>query len=163
MSAPMPSVPSTIGFGSGRGRARSPTALFMFERGIVGDRAGQVVDRGGRRGRAATTSSAWVARRFPASESTVALGDVDVDADTEVAGEAGRRLERLVAARERGVHADHPPPSGAEEPLVLGQPALGTSAPVAVGDAVGAHTRTPTSRHASAMTSSEPSMAEGDS
>ena len=53
------------------------------------------------------------------------LGDVDVHADAEVGGEAGGRGQRVVGARERGVHADHAPAAGAQEALVLGQPAAG--------------------------------------
>ena len=51
------------------------------------------------------------------------LGDVDVDADAEVGGQAGGRGQRVVGAREGGVHADHPPSPGAQEALVLGEPA----------------------------------------
>jgi multidrug transporter EmrE-like cation transporter len=64
---------------------------------------------------------------------------VDVHADAEVAGQPGGRLERVVAAGERGVHADHPTPAGAQEPLVLGQAAARAVGAVAVGDAVRAH------------------------
>ncbi len=104
----------------------------------MGDRAGQVVievDGVDEQPRGVSVGC----EALPGVRVDGALGDVDVDADPEVAGETGRRFERGVAARERGVHADHPPPSGAQEPLVLGQPALGTIGPVAIGDAVCAH------------------------
>ena len=68
-----------------------------------------------------------------------ALGDVDVHADAEVGGQPGGRLQRVVGAGERGVHADQPAPAGAQEALVLGQPAAGAVGAVAVGHAVGAH------------------------
>ena len=68
-----------------------------------------------------------------------ALGDVHVHADAEVSGQSRGRGQRVVGARERGVHADHPPPTGADEALVLGQPAAGAVGPVAVGDAVRTH------------------------
>ena len=66
------------------------------------------------------------------------LGDVDVHADAEIGSQSGRRLQRVVAARERRVHADHPAATGADEPLVLGEAAPRPVGAVAVGDAIGA-------------------------
>ena len=90
----------------------------MHEQPVVGGEGGQPLPRAGVLG---------------------TLGDVDVHADAEVGGQPGGRGERVVGARERGVDADHPPPAGAQEALVLGQPAAGAVGAVAVGDAVGAH------------------------
>ena len=64
------------------------------------------------------------------------LGDVDVHADAEVGRQAGGRRQRVVGARERGVHADHPASTGANEALVLGEPTPGAVGAVPVGDAV---------------------------
>ena len=64
---------------------------------------------------------------------------MDVDADPQVGGEPGGRRQRVVGARERGVHADHAAAAGAQEALVLGEAAAGAVGAVAVGDAVGAH------------------------
>ena len=64
---------------------------------------------------------------------------MDVHADAEVGGQAGGRRQRVVGARERGVHADHPASAGAQEALVLGEPTPGAVGAVAVGDAVRAH------------------------
>ena len=80
------------------------------------------------------------------------LGDVDVHADAELGRQLGGRSQRLVAARERGVHTDHPSPAGAQVPLVLGQAARW---PRSTRDGRSRRTRrltrTPTSAQASAM------------
>ena len=65
-----------------------------------------------------------------------ALGDVDVDTDAEIGGQAGSGGERVVGAREGGVDADQTPSAGAQEALVLGQAAAGAVGAVAVGHAV---------------------------
>ena len=117
MSAPMPSVPSTIGFDRERGPRVADGVVHVRAR-VVRDRARQVlfevhgVDEQPR---------LVCERREPLPRVRVdrPLGDVDVDADAEVAREARGRLERLVAARERGVHTDEPSSTAAEEPLVL--------------------------------------------
>ena len=66
----------------------------------------------------------------------LALGDVDVHADTEVAGQTGRSIQRLGAARECRVHADHASATGTQEPLVLFQAPTRAIGAVPVGDAV---------------------------
>ena len=78
------------------------------------------------------------ASRAPASRSTGPSATWMCTPTPRSAARLGGRLERVVAAREGGVHADHPPTAGAQEALVLGQPAAGAVGPVAVGDAVGA-------------------------
>ena len=67
-----------------------------------------------------------------------ALGHVDVDADAVVGGHAGSRLERLVAAGERGMHAHPAPPARGEEAGVLLEAAPRPVGAVPVGDAVAA-------------------------
>ena len=90
------------------------------------------------------------------------LGDVDVHADAQVAGQVGGRFERVVLAGERGVHADHAAPAGAKESLVLGQAAQRCVVPVAIGDAVrAARPARPPRRTPAAMTSRLPSIAFG--
>ena len=74
------------------------------------------------------------------------LADVDVDADAEVVGQAGGRVQRVVGAGERGVDADQAAAAGPEEPLVLGEAAPGAVGAVAVGDAVGQQRRAPRPR-----------------
>ena len=67
------------------------------------------------------------------------LGHVDVHAAAEITRQPGGRMERLVGAGEGGVHADHSAATGAQEPLVLGEPAAGAIGAVAISHAVGAH------------------------
>ena len=57
------------------------------------------------------------------------LGDVHVDADTVVESERGRRLQRVVGTRERGMDADHPAATLTQVAIVLRQPAARPSAP----------------------------------
>ena len=95
--------------------------------------------RGGRRARAATRRQRGLrgASRRPQSTAPSATWMWTPTPRSRARPAAASSVSSR--ARERGVHADHPPPSGAQEPLVLGQPALGTIVPVAIGDAVCAH------------------------
>ena len=71
------------------------------------------------------------------------LGHVDVHTDTEFRRQVGCTAQRVVGARERGVHAHHATAAGAKEALVLGKAATGALGAVPIGDAVGdvgAHT-----------------------
>ena len=66
------------------------------------------------------------------------FGNVDVDPDAVVDGQAGRRFEGAVRAGEGGVDADHAPTPLDQKPFVLGQATSGPVRTVAVGDPVGA-------------------------
>ena len=79
------------------------------------------------------------------------------------AASAAALRQGVVAAREGGVYADHAATTGAQEPLVLGQPPAGTIGAVTIGDAVRKVVRTPTCAQASAMIDRLPSMHDGDS
>ena len=95
MSAPIPSVPSTIGFGRRRRPGVADAVVHVAAR-VVGDGAGQravepdAVDEqpvvGGQAGEA-----------LPRAGVLRTLGDVDVHADAEVGGQAGGRRQRVVA------------------------------------------------------------------
>ena len=125
--------------GAAAGRAY-PTPLFMLLRGLWA-----IVPGRSRSSSTQCTSSQSIACQVGQAGAGVgvgwALGDVDVDADAEIGGQSRGGGQRVVGARERGVHADHPPPTGAHEALVLGQPAARPVGPVAVGDAVRTHAR----------------------
>ncbi len=64
------------------------------------------------------------------------LGDVDVHPDAVAGGEFGGRGERVVGAGECGVHADHAPPTLAQESIVLLQAPTCAVGAVTVGDPV---------------------------
>ncbi len=65
-----------------------------------------------------------------------AFGDVDVHTDAVTHSEVGRSRQRLVGARERGVHADHSAATLAEEPIVLGESPASAGDAVTIGDPV---------------------------
>ena len=109
MSAPMPSVPSATGFANRLGRAY-PTALFMFERGLctIVPRTPMIV---GEVDAVDQQPLIGAQRPQPIGRLDVvrSFGDVDVHADAMTHGEVGCSGQRLVGARERRMHADHPP------------------------------------------------------
>ncbi len=120
------------------GRRRVPDPVVHVAARVVGDRAREVAIEV----HAVDDQPVVGGQRFqPLAGGRVrgALGDVHVHADAQVAGQSCCGVERLVAAGERGVDADHPATTGADEALVLGQTTAGAVGTVAVGDPVRAH------------------------
>ena len=137
MSAPIPSVPSTTGFDHVDGAAY-PTPLFMLDRGLWA-----IVPRQRPVEVHAVHQQPIVGSERLEPRAGIAIGDalgnVDVHADTEVGGQIGGIIQRLVAAGERGVHTDHPAATGAQDTARSpARPRAGFGRAVTIGHAVGA-------------------------
>ena len=107
--------------------------------GVVEDRAVQAGGRVGRCTQWASSQSSRVrpANRRGASRSPTPSQTWTCTPDAEVGCQPGRRLQGGVGAGEGGVDAHEAASPGAQEPLVLLQPAPRPIGPVTVGDAVG--------------------------
>ena len=135
MSAPIPSVPSTTVFGRPR-RPRVADRVVHVRARVVGDRARAASRSSNTQCTSNQSSAASASSRAPASRSSGPSATWMCTPTPRSAASPAAASSVSSRARERGMHADQPAPTGAQEALVLGQPAARPVGTVPIGHAV---------------------------